>query len=112
MVQPEEHVGQQIGLLLGAAGWRLCDTQDSHITTHRGVDIREFPLKCSHGFADYLFYVNGRSADVIEAKKEAVEVVIFMRAVKLHFFFEQMKGCDVRVIKPDKCIHYKLLKWL
>jgi type I restriction enzyme R subunit len=32
---------------------------------------------------------------------KAVEVVMFMRAVKSRAFFEQMKGRGVRVIKPD-----------
>ena len=32
---------------------------------------------------------------------KAVEVVLFMRAVKSRAFFEQMKGRGVRVIKPD-----------
>jgi type I restriction enzyme R subunit len=69
MVQPEEHARQTIDQLLGAAGWRVCDPQDAHITAHRGVAIREFPLKSGHGFADYLLYVDGMAAGVIEAKK-------------------------------------------
>ncbi len=32
---------------------------------------------------------------------KAVEVVMFLRAVKSRAFFEQMKGRGVRVIKPD-----------
>ena len=32
---------------------------------------------------------------------KAVEVVMFMRAVKSRAFFEQMKGRGVRIIKPD-----------
>jgi type I restriction enzyme, R subunit len=70
MAQPEEHARQTIDQLLGAAGWQVCDPQDAHITSHRGVAIREFPLKSGHGFADYLLYVDGMAAGVIEAKKE------------------------------------------
>src|SRR5690606_22269619 len=36
------------------------------------VAIREFPLKSGHGFADYLLYVDGQAAGVIEAKKQGV----------------------------------------
>jgi type I restriction enzyme, R subunit len=34
-----------------------------------GVAVREFPLKPGHGFADYLLYVNGKAAGIVEAKK-------------------------------------------
>jgi type I restriction enzyme R subunit len=34
------------------------------------VAIREFPLNPGHGFADYLLYVDGKAAGVIEAKKQ------------------------------------------
>jgi len=72
MAQPEEHARLTIDQLLGAAGWQVCDPPDVHISAHRGVAIREFPLKQGHGFADYLLYVDGRAAGAIEAKKEVV----------------------------------------
>ena len=40
------------------------------MTAGRGVAIREFPLKAGHGSADYLLYVDGAAAGVVEAKKE------------------------------------------
>lgn len=48
----------------------MCDASQANIRATRGVAIREFPLKSSHGFADYLLYVDGKAAGVIEAKKE------------------------------------------
>ena len=36
----------------------------------RGVAVREFPLRSGHGTADYLFYVDGMAAGVVEAKPE------------------------------------------
>ena len=72
MAQPEEHARQTIDQLLGAAGWQVCGPKEAHISAHRGVAIREFPLKSGHGFADYLLYVDGLAAGVIEAKKEGV----------------------------------------
>ena len=36
----------------------------------RGVAVREFPLRPGHGTADYLLYVDGRVAGVVEAKPE------------------------------------------
>ena len=50
----------------------MCDASAANIHAARGVAIREFPLKSGHGFADYLLYVDGKAAGVIEAKKEGV----------------------------------------
>jgi type I restriction enzyme R subunit len=45
------------------------DVSATNIHAGRGVAIREFPLVSGHGFADYLLYVDGKAAGVIEAKK-------------------------------------------
>ena len=71
-----------------AAGWHVCDAAAANIHAARGVAIREFPLGTpsprergegrgegrpqGYGFADYLLYVDGQAAGVIEAKKEGV----------------------------------------
>lgn len=69
---PEQQARQQIDALLSAAGWRVQDASQVNIHAGRGVAIREFPLKTGHGFADYLLYVDGKAAGVIEAKKAGV----------------------------------------
>ena len=66
---PEDKARKIIDSLLEQAGWHVCDLSDANIHAHRGVVIRNFPLKSGHGFADYLFYVDGKAAGVIEAKK-------------------------------------------
>ncbi|HEY9098672.1 MAG TPA: type I restriction-modification enzyme R subunit C-terminal domain-containing protein [Thiobacillus sp.] len=70
--QPEQQARGNIDVLLKAAGWHVCDAAVANIHAARGVAIREFPLKSGHGFADYLLYVDGKAAGVIEAKKEGV----------------------------------------
>lgn len=65
---PEQEARQQIDQLLEAAGWRVQDASAAHIHAARGVAIREFPLP-GYGFADYLLYIDGQAAGVIEAKK-------------------------------------------
>ena len=50
-----------------------CPTPTS--TPRAGVAIREFPLTSGHGFADYLLYVDGKAAGVIEAKKAGVPLI-------------------------------------
>lgn len=69
--EPEQEARKGIDKLLTAAGWLVCDAAEANIHAARGVAIREFPLP-GHGFADYLLYVDGKAAGVIEAKKEGV----------------------------------------
>lgn len=66
---PEDKAREIIDSLLEQAGWYVCDLNYANIQAHCGVVIRNFPLKSGHGFADYLFYVYGKAAGVIEAKK-------------------------------------------
>lgn len=68
----EQHARENIDRLLTAAGWLVCDANKVNIHAARGVAIREFPLKSGHGFADYLLYVDGKAAGVIEAKKAGI----------------------------------------
>lgn len=70
--KPEERARAEIDRLLAAAGWSVQSMSEANIHAARGVVIREFPLKSGHGFADYLLYVDGKAAGVIEAKKEGV----------------------------------------
>jgi type I restriction enzyme R subunit len=69
---PEQHARETIDRLLTQAGWAVCDPDQANISAHHGVAIREFPLKSGHGEADYLLYVGGKAAGVIEAKKAGV----------------------------------------
>jgi type I restriction enzyme R subunit len=67
-VTPEQKARQQIDRQLNQSGWLLQDYTDMDITAGPGVAVREFPLK--NGVADYMLYVEGRAAGVIEAKPE------------------------------------------
>lgn len=66
---PEQEARTTIDKLLNSAGWDVQNIDSVNIFAHRGVAIREFPLNTGHGFADYLLYVDGKAAGVIEAKK-------------------------------------------
>ena len=68
----EEEARKAIDALLEKAGWKIADADKVNLSAQRNVAIREFPLKPGHGFADYLLYVDGKAAGVIEAKKEGV----------------------------------------
>ena len=68
--RPEQIARKTIDDLLSAAGWQLQDRKQADIFASRGVAIREFPLKSGFGFADYMLYIDGAAAGVVEAKKE------------------------------------------
>ena len=67
---PEQQARTEIDRLLAAAGWSVQDVAQANIHASRGVALREFPLNSGFGFADYLLYIDGKAAGVIEAKKE------------------------------------------
>ena len=69
--QPEQQARRNIDRLLQAAGWHVYDADAANIHAARGVTIREFSLP-GYGFADYVLYVVGKAAGVVEAKKAGV----------------------------------------
>jgi type I restriction enzyme R subunit len=69
-VSAEQAARQTIDKLLAQASWVVQDFKQADIRAARGVAIREFVLNEGHGFAEYLLYVDGKAAGVIEAKKE------------------------------------------
>ena len=70
MPTPEEKARQKIDEMLVNAGWVIQDYKQAQIHAGRGVVLRNFPLTSGHGFADYLLYVDGKAAGIVEAKKE------------------------------------------
>jgi len=69
-LEPEAAARAEIDQLLSAAGWSVQDYKAADIHAARGVAIREFQLNPGFGEADYLLYVDGKAAGVIEAKKQ------------------------------------------
>ena len=67
---PEQRARANIDRLLEQGGWSVQDVGTLNVHATRGVAVREFPLMHGHGFADYLLYVDGRAAGVVEAKPE------------------------------------------
>ena len=67
---PEQRARRQIDRLLIDAGWVLQDRNAFDRNAALGVAVREFPLPA--GFCDYLLFVDGKAAGVIEAKKSGV----------------------------------------
>jgi len=67
---PEARARVEIDRMLAAAGWAVQDASRANLSAARGVAIREFVLRSPHGRADYLLFVDGAAAGVVEAKKE------------------------------------------
>ncbi len=70
IMTPEDQARKNIDDLLMKAGWHIYNYKDANIHANRGVVVRHFPLSEGHGEADYLLYIDGAAAGVIEAKKE------------------------------------------
>lgn len=64
---------ETIDKLLTQASWLVCDASQVNIHAACSIAIREFPLKSGHGFADYLLYIDGKAAGIIEANCENLE---------------------------------------
>ena len=70
MSAPEQQARRKIDTLLGAAGWVIQDRKDFNRNAALGVAVREFQLPA--GPCDYLLFIDGKAASVIEAKKTGV----------------------------------------
>ncbi|MDH5348472.1 MAG: DEAD/DEAH box helicase family protein, partial [Nitrospira sp.] len=75
MPTPEDKAREHIDQALEQAGWKVQDYKRANLHAGRGVVLRTFPLVSDHGFADYLLYIDGKAAGVIEAKKEGFPLV-------------------------------------
>src|SRR5712691_6325997 len=67
---PEQRARETIDALLRAAGWIIQDNADFNRNAGGGVAVREFVLP--NGPCDYLLFVGGKAAGVVEAKKSGV----------------------------------------
>ena len=75
MPTPEDQAREHIDEALEQAGWRVQDYKSANLRAGRGVVLRNFPLESGHGFADYLLYLDGKAAGVVEAKKEGFPLI-------------------------------------
>jgi type I restriction enzyme, R subunit len=70
MSAPEQRAREGIDASLTAAGWVVQDQASFNRSAGEGVAVREFALPS--GSCDYLLFVDGKAAGVIEAKKAGV----------------------------------------
>ena len=60
----------QIDRQLVAAGWVIQSQETLNLSAGPGIAVREFTLEKPHGRVDYLLFLSGQPAGVIEAKPE------------------------------------------
>ena len=75
MPTPEDRARNHIDQALEQAGWRVQDYKSANLMAGRGVVLRNFPLQRGHGFADYLLYLDGKAAGVVEVKKQGFPLI-------------------------------------
>jgi N-6 DNA Methylase/Type I restriction enzyme R protein N terminus (HSDR_N) len=66
----EQRARVEIDKQLVAAGWSVQSQKSLNLGAGPGVAVREFTLEKPHGRVDYLLFLNGQPAGVIEAKPE------------------------------------------
>jgi type I restriction enzyme R subunit len=67
---PEQRARATIDLLLTQAGWTVQDRAQINLAAGPGVAVREFATDA--GPCDYLLFLDGKPAGVIEAKKQGI----------------------------------------
>lgn len=65
----------EIDRQLSAAGWSVQSKDALNLSASPGVAVREFTLEPPHGRVDYLLFLDGQPAGVIEAKPEGTTLV-------------------------------------
>src|ERR1039458_2550197 len=71
----EARARKQIDEQLVAAGWIVQSADQVDVNAGPGVAVREFVLDKPHGRVDYLLFLDGQPAGVIEAKPEGTTLV-------------------------------------
>jgi type I restriction enzyme, R subunit len=75
MLGPEDQAREKIDAALEKAGWKVQDYKKADLNAGRGVALRNFTLINGLGYADYLLYIDGKAAGIVEAKKEGFPLV-------------------------------------
>jgi type I restriction enzyme R subunit len=85
MPTPEDQAREHIDQALEKAGWRVQDYKSANLQAGRGIVLRNFPLVSGHGFADYLLYVDGKAAGIINYEPMAnLFNAVIERTLQIH----------------------------
>jgi len=111
--KPEDKAREDIDRMLEKAGWDVQDIDHINIDARQGIAISDFPLKPGHGFADYILYIDGKAAGVIEAKKAGTTLT----GVEIQSEIEQRLSLTEEIetsiemnLKRVECLRQSILK--
>ena len=94
-VPSEGRARRDIDSQLTAAGWAVQGNKNVNLAAAQGVAVREFVLEPPHGRVDYLLFVDGKPAGVIEAKPRDPLVEVERQSAKY------VEGLPDWMPKPD-----------
>jgi len=103
MLKPEDRARQNIDKMLREAGWVVQHYKDLNRTAGLGVAVAYFPLADGRE-ADYVLFVGGKAAGVIEAKPEGV--TLSGVAEQSEQYLNSFPG-KLPVYSKDLAIHYE-----
>jgi hypothetical protein len=66
---PEARARARIDQALTEAGWTLQDRDDMNLAAADAIAVREFKLDRSHGYVDYMLFLDGHLVGVCEANR-------------------------------------------
>lgn len=72
---PEAKARVEIDRMLESSGWAVQAASQVNLSASRGVAVREFVMRPPHGRADYLLFLDGHAAGVVEAKREGEALI-------------------------------------
>src|SRR5689334_8305030 len=72
-LKPEQEARQKIDAMLAAAGWLVQDKR--RLNLHAGLGVALCETDVEGGFADYMLFVHGKAAGVLEAKAAGTSLV-------------------------------------
>ncbi|MEW6088556.1 MAG: type I restriction-modification enzyme R subunit C-terminal domain-containing protein [bacterium] len=74
--KPEDKTRHEVvNPMLEEAGWAVQNFKTADVCASKGVAVEYFPMGMGVGEADYVLFVDGRAAGVIEAKKEGEPLI-------------------------------------
>lgn len=79
---PEARARARIDQALAEAGWTLQDRDDMNLAAAHAVAVREFKLDKSHGYVDYMLFLDGHPVGVCEAKPAGAALIGVEHQVK------------------------------
>lgn len=101
---PEARARTRIDQALSDAGWTLQDRDDMNLSAATAIAVREFKLDRSHGFVDYMLFLDVHPVGVCEAKPAGTALIGIEHQVKKY-----VEGIPSALEAPSKPLPFAYL---